>query len=189
MSFDLMAWKAPRTTDEDEAKRIADRYYGSGDPDVFEPSADVLRFYDELIQRYPELGAYREASDRSEALWTVSPERSDRVIELCIKWGAPDEALDFIVDLARKYDLVLYDPQGPSVHWPEPPPEPQSPRDRVGEMRRAAAVALVGALLVVAGWFVPYRILGWPLMGIGLFVLGVIVFTSVAVWRTEGGPS
>ena len=90
-------------------------------PDVFEPSADVLRFYDELIQRYPELGAYREASDRSEALWTVSPERSDRVIELCIKWGAPDEALDFIVDLARKYDLVLYDPQGPSVHWPEPP--------------------------------------------------------------------
>jgi len=38
---------------------------------------------------------------------------------MSIRWSADDEDLDAIVELAREYDLVLYDPQGlPST----PPP-------------------------------------------------------------------
>jgi len=40
MSMDLYVWKAPLVSSEDEANELLE-----GDPDGFEPSADVLRFY------------------------------------------------------------------------------------------------------------------------------------------------
>lgn len=187
MSMDLMAWKAPRTTDEDEAKALVDRYGAAlerGDAAVFEPSDDVLRFYDELLARYPPLEGYDDDKQRDVAApWAMTPERSDRFIEMSVRWSAPAEALDFIVELARKHDLVLYDPQGPVVHWPEGPPGP--PSDPRGEIGRALGIGLIGVLLVVAGWLVPYRILSWPMMGIGLFVVVVIVYISVGLWKAE----
>jgi hypothetical protein len=67
---------------------------------VFAPSADLAHFYAELTERFP---------DRSD-LWADGATGSDRVVFMSIRWSADDEDLDAIVELARKHDLVLYDP-------------------------------------------------------------------------------
>lgn len=181
-----MAWKAPRTSDEDEARRFVEQYYDAqGDSSVFEASADVQHFYDELLARYPPLEAHpADHTSGAQSPWSVTPERSDRVIEMSMRWGTPDEALTDVVELARKHDLVLYDPQGPTVHWPEGTPAANA--DPAGGTWWLAAIGVAGVLVIVLGWYMPYRIIGWPLIGIGLFVVAVVMFLWVLLRRDEG---
>src|SRR4051812_28117966 len=126
MSMDLIAWKEPAVASEEDAAAVVRRSNESDDAAVFAPSEDVLRFYDELMARFP---AVDRESTPEEDPWASAPERSDRVIEMSLRWSVPDQTLDAIVALARKHGLVLYDPQGPSLHSPEQP---------VGERNRAA---------------------------------------------------
>jgi hypothetical protein len=79
MSFDLVAWKAPVVKDEDEARDIIRRFDAAGNPGVFEPSEDLLRFSDELLARYPALEALEDDDERLKRTpWSVTPERSNR---------------------------------------------------------------------------------------------------------------
>lgn len=89
MSFDLYAWKAP-VVSEDEASALLDRFYDGGRREVFEPSEEVLRFYDDLLAAYPPLEATEdeEAANRR-TWWAVTPERSDRVVALNLSWSTP----------------------------------------------------------------------------------------------------
>ena len=102
------AWKSPVVTDAHEAQRLI----ALEDESVFSASADVVRFYAELIKRFPPPASFAEAQhDEGGALWADGPEGSDRVIYMSIRSNADDKDLDAIVELARKYDSVLYDPQ------------------------------------------------------------------------------
>jgi hypothetical protein len=110
MSMDLYVWKAPRVTETDDAQRLIT----SEDESVFEPSADLERFYAELLAVFPPPEAFSEQElDDNPIPWADSPEGSDRLVWLSIRWSAKDEDLDTIVELARRYHLVLYDPQAP----------------------------------------------------------------------------
>ncbi len=114
MSMDLYVWKAPLASSEDEAIQLLER-----EDEAFESSEDVARFYDELLEKYPTLESFDEEElDSAPTYWSVTPERSDRLIGMNLAWSVPDDALDDIVALARKYELVLFDPQGPSFHFP-----------------------------------------------------------------------
>ena len=53
MSYDLIAWKAPRVTDEEEAARLVKRYFDSDDATPFSVSSDVEGFYADLMKKYP----------------------------------------------------------------------------------------------------------------------------------------
>ena len=53
MSMDLYLWKSPVTDDEEEAKRLVDRYFDRGEQGVFEPSPDIAAAADELKRLYP----------------------------------------------------------------------------------------------------------------------------------------
>lgn len=66
--------------------------------------------------------------------WAMTPDPSSRILELDLRSGRPGGTLDDIVDLARKYELVLYDPQGPSLHSPEQ----HYPEDIPGQVRQAS---------------------------------------------------
>jgi hypothetical protein len=67
VSFDLYAWKRPLPSLEDEALALIE-----GDESAFEPSADVLRFHDELLERYPVLEWDGEAEpDGAPSTWGV----------------------------------------------------------------------------------------------------------------------
>ena len=114
VSFDLYAWKRPLPSSEDDALALV-----KGDESAFEPSADLLRFYDDLLERYPvlEWDGIEELDD-AQSTWGVTAERSDRLVGLNFTWSAPGEVLDDVVALALEHELVLYDPQGPSFHSP-----------------------------------------------------------------------
>ena len=112
VSMDLYVWKHPFTTDEDEAQRLITRE----DESVFGPSPELEQFYAELMELFPPPEAFSvEEQEQNPVPWADSPHGSDRLVWLSIRWSAKDEDLDTIVELARKHDLVLYDPQGPSL--------------------------------------------------------------------------
>lgn len=77
---------------------------------------------------------------------------------------------------------MLYDPQGPSLHSPE---QPETPRDPAAEAWQAAKAGTVGALLIAAGWWIPYKLLGWPLMIVGAFLVVMTIYTFVVLIKPE----
>jgi len=198
MSMDLYLWKAPVTDDPDEAGALLDRHLG-GDETVFTPDPAIAAVAAELDRLYPwrwlsneeTVAAMSEEERRRytpEDLkqvrhieggepWSDLPfDQSDRLLILGIRWGTDNEVLDHIVRLGREHDLVIYDPQGPSVYLPDDPeeaesgpPEPLGP----GAIIMAVCVTLLGALLIWAGWRLPVVVLNWLLIGLGVFVLGV----------------
>ena len=182
----LYAWKFPLVTDPDEATRLV----ALEDETVFEPSPDVTRFFAELMERLPPPEAFTEEElDARATPWADSPEGSDRLVWLSIRWGADDEDLDVIVELAREYDLVLYDPQGPSFHSPGVEDEtPYSPT--AGEFVRGVLLAAFGVLVAVVAWRLSIPVLTWILVVVGGFVSLVATFSLVAIaqqaWQARG---
>ena len=95
MSYDLIAWKAPRVTDEEEAARLVKRYFDSDDATPFSVSSDVEGFYADLMKKYPlpdPANPYHVASDQTR--WAMECEPSDRVVMLNLSWGTPGEVVD-----------------------------------------------------------------------------------------------
>jgi hypothetical protein len=180
VSFTLIAWKLPAVKTEDEAIEVVRKFYASdsvGNLDVFEPSDDVLRFYDELMAHHTALGVHGDEKLRFE-----TPERSDRVIELDLPWSTPDAELETIVRLARKHDLVLYDPQGPTLHSPA---EGGQTVDTGAELRSALRGGIAGAVVAVAGFYVPLRFLGWLMTAAGGFVAVMAVYTLMVLRKPD----
>jgi hypothetical protein len=182
----LYAWKSPLVTDTDEARRLLDLE----DESVFEPSEDVTRFFEVLMKRLPPPESFTDEQLAAGATpWADGVEASDRLVSLSIRWGADDDDLDVIVDLAREHDLVLYDPQGPSFHSPEV--EETSPyKPSPGEFVRGALLLVVGTLGAVGAWKLSVPVLTWLLVFVGGFVALVaavaLVATAQQAWRARG---
>src|SRR5215208_4287955 len=105
MGMNLILWKAPVVDDPDEAARLLEPYYKNGD---------------DSARRFPE---------GIEGPWGgPTAGKVDRVLFLSMPWGVSDTIIDAIAELARKHELVLYDPQGPDITLPTDPihPEPTS---------------------------------------------------------------
>ena len=152
MSMSLYLWKTPAITDTDEAARLLDRE----DESAFEPSPDLTRFLEELLERFPPPGALTadEPADGASP-WADGPEGSDRLISLSVRWSARDEDLGEIVALARKYEIVVYGTTG-------------------------VALTAVGVLLAVVAWKLSIPVLTWVLVFVGGFVAVVAVASLVA---------
>jgi hypothetical protein len=167
VSMTLIAWKSPLVTDTDEARRLV----ALDDESVFAPSGDIAHFYAELKERFP------DGSD----LWADGATGSDRVVFMSIRWGADDEDLETIVELAREYDLVLYDPQGPSFHSPADETEGAPPYvPSTGEFLRGVLLVAFGLVLATVAWKLSIPVLSWMLVFVGGFVAVVAVLGLVA---------
>lgn len=165
----LILWKAPRVDDPDEAAELLRQYYESGDERAFQPCAALATVADELLRRFP---------DADEGPWSDGPpEPTERLLHLGIRRGADDAVLDAIVELAREHGLVLYDPQGPSVHLPDDPvdsgtDEPPSLVDHLWFV----LIGLAAAGVFWLGWWIDVPVLEWILMLGGGFVVSVVLF-------------
>jgi hypothetical protein len=169
----LYAWKRPLVTDPDEALRLVELE----DENVFEPSADVERFYAALVERFPPPESFTDEELETAGIpWADSPEGSDRLVALSIRWSAADEDLDTIVDLAREHDLVLYDPQGPSIHSPADPQEGEPYVPTLGEYVRGVLLTAIGLLMMVLAWKASIPVLSWIVVFVGGFVTLVALF-------------
>jgi hypothetical protein len=70
MSMDLYVWKAPRVTETADAQRLIT----SEDESVFEQSADLERFYAELLAVFPPPEAFTEEEREDNPVpWADSP--------------------------------------------------------------------------------------------------------------------
>lgn len=182
--MDLYVWKAPVVTDEDVAQQLVTR----DDEDVFEPSADLERFYAELMEIFPPPEAFTEEEREDNPIpWADSPYGSERLVCLSIRWSARDEDLDTIVELARRYELVLYDPQGPAFHSPADESEDVPDAPGPGEYVRGVLLAVFGVLFAFLAWKASIPVLSWVLVFVGGFVALVAGATTAAVavqaWR------
>lgn len=221
MSMTLILWKAPAVDDPDEAKALTEAWYESGDDSAFEPSPDIAIVADELQRLYP----YREMSNEEtvarmseeerrqyseEALkeiwgvdvdegtpWADLPfEQSDRLLALHIRWSADDAAVAAIVALARKYELILYDPQGPDVILPTDPIDEltEVPPPTAFEWFKIVAICAFLLALTYAAWLIPLGWLKWPAVVVagffaaaGLFVFGAMVAGILGFIDTNEG--
>ena len=169
MSMTLILWKAPLVEDPDEAEGLLQPYHEKGDDSAFEPSPDIARMADELRERFP-------AGDDSP--WaSFPPDQTERILVLDIRWGADNEVVDEIAELARDYGLVLYDPQAPDVMLPREPLDPPPPeRIRLVDYLKIAPIGLAAAGVFWLGWWIDVPVLNWILMIVGGFFFSVVVF-------------
>lgn len=209
MSMDLYLWKSPVTNDEEEARKLVDLYFERDEQRVFEPSADIAAAAEELLKLYPywpisgeELLAAMSEEERSryteEGLaqlresgsydqgkggpWADLPfEQSDNLLVLNIRWSAHDGVLDDIIRIGRERELVIYDPQGPSIYLPTDPvdEEAEDPQPRLRDWLAILAMCAFLLALTYGAWLIPIGWIRWPAVIVagfvaaaGLFVLG-----------------
>ena len=181
MSMTLILWKAPVVGDPDDADALLTPWYEQGDDSAFEPSEDIARAADMLRSRWPD--SY-EGEPPATCPWADMPfEQSDRLLALHIRWGADDAAVAAIYVLAKKLELVLYDPQGPDIFLPSDPIDPGPiPPPTAFEWFKGVAIAAFLCALTYAAWLIPWWWLKWPAVAVagffaaaGLFVIGAMV--------------
>lgn len=216
MSLDLYLWKSPVTDDPDEAARLIDRYFDDQKQDLFGPSPDIAAVAEELRRLYPywhvpgeELVARMSEQERNQysaeglaelrasgsydqgkgGPWADLPfEQTDNLLVLNIRWSAHDGVLDDIVRLGREHELVIYDPQGPSVYLPtDPVDQPaEEARATLGDWISIIAICAFLLGLTYAAWLIPIGWLRWPavivagfIASAGLFVLGGMIAAAL----------
>lgn len=222
--MDLYLWKSPVTDDEDEARRLVDRYFDNNEQGVFERSADIAAAADELLRLYPywpvsgeelvagmseeERGQYtqeglaqlRESGSYSQGKggpWADLPfEQSNNLLVLSIRWSAHDGVLDDIVRIGRERELVIYDPQGPSIYLPDDPidEDTEDPSPTFRDWFTIIAVCAFLLALTYAAWLIPIGWIRWPAVIIagfvaaaGLFVLGGMIAAALGFIDLEEG--
>jgi hypothetical protein len=177
----LILWKAPVVDDPDAAAKLLDPWYETGDDNAFEPSEDIARVADALRSRWPD---EYEGEPPDDCPWADMPfEQSDRLLAIHIRWGADDRAIAAIYVLAKKHELLLYDPQGPDVFLPNDPLDSEPiPPPTAWEWFKGFAIAAVLCALTYAAWLIPIWWLKWPVVIIagfvaaaGLFVVGAMI--------------
>lgn len=190
MTPDLYVWKSPRDVDAAQAEGLVTTWQSAGgDPSAspFEPSTDVGWFYRELLKDLPGLETSSDAvpSTSSAPIWlAATDEPPARVVAIRLPAGTAREALDLIVSLAAKYDLVLYDAANRRVHLPlEVMAAYASATFWPAGAIQAAIAGGVGAVIALAAWLVGIPVLSPVLMLVGVFMLVMAIYTFVHAGR------
>ena len=169
----LILWKAPVVDDPDEAQALLEPWYETGDDSAFEPSDDLARVHDLLLHNYP-----LDGEDGANP-WADGPDNTGRLLVLSIRWGERSRILADIPVLAKKYDLVLFDPQGPDLFLPSDPLEPgPTPPPTAWEWFKGFAIPVVLVAITYAAWQIPIGWIRWPAVIVAGFVAaaGLFVF-------------
>jgi hypothetical protein len=187
MSMDLFLWKAPVTDDTDDAAALLRRYFEDRDESVFTPSEDVTRVLAIIRENYPDDA---DAGAKELAPWASWPiPDSDRLIELNIRWGVETRLPADVVVLARKFELVLYDPQGPDLFLPTDPIEELVTIPRTTTWEWIKGFLMAGGLIALtyAAWLIPIGWIRWPAVVIaGFFAAAAVFVVGLLVASTLG---
>lgn len=118
MSFDLAVMNLEKRISSEEAAEIYDKLC-DGEYDILKPSEKIDLFYQELVEKYPDINSYDDDDDEIENCpWSVELDVSDGAVVMSMVWSAADEIPSFVISLAEKHGLALYDPQDESIYLP-----------------------------------------------------------------------
>ena len=117
MSFDLAVWKSESVPSDSEAREIyrvlCNNECGGGPLE-----SGIEEFYVDLTHRYPEIDKVpEEAVD--ECPWSVRLSKSGHHVMMSAVWSRSNEIRAAVLELAKKHDLILFDPQKGKVLSPE----------------------------------------------------------------------
>lgn len=189
MTFDLYVWKSPSDLDADRAETLLEAWRASGaDPGAspFEPSTDVGWFFRELIKDAPDLDASSDAAptESRKPIWMAAgDEPPARLVRMRVSPATSPAALDAILGLAAKYDLVLFDTRSRRVHRPlaELAAQASATFWPAGALQAGVAGA-VGGVIAVGAW-----LLGIPLLSGFVAVVGGFMFVMALVTFAHEG--
>lgn len=108
MSYDLAFWDGPRPADDDEAAQVFEELMDAmeeSDEDV-PPTAPIRALIDELESHWP--------GDDPKAPWASFPLAGDAqggTLYVNLVFGRPDADLEFMASVARRLNIVCFDPQ------------------------------------------------------------------------------
>jgi len=201
MSMTLILWKAPVVREPAEAEALLKPFYDFEDDSAFEASPDIAIVADELRRLYPyrllsneeSVAAMPEERRRlysEEALseirgveggepWADLPfYQTDRLLVVDVRWGADDAVIAAIVALARKFDLVLFDPQGPDVFLATDPIDEltEFPGFKAVDWLKIAGMVALLSGLTYGAWLMPIGWVRWPLVVVAGFIAAAAWF-------------
>jgi hypothetical protein len=123
VSFDLVVLAADLDTTDAGIRAMVQRCQSLNHPEG-ELDERIVAFYENLRARYPDFPPYDQDSP-----WMMTPldVGIDHVsLHLCFGERS-DPALQLIDELAQRYELTIYDPQGDQVTRPADVREPMDP--------------------------------------------------------------
>lgn len=120
MSFDLGVWEAEKTLTDEEAGAIYVKLceewpYLQGD------SPKITAFYRDVISKWPEIDTIPEekVGDFDFCPWSCALDHSGMAVVMPCVWSKATEVASYIESLARKHNLLLFDPQAGRIVVPE----------------------------------------------------------------------
>lgn len=128
MSCDYGVWFPYRRLSAADAGKL---YSGlcEGKPGLIEPHPAVRVFYDELVERHPEIDTVPDdrIDDHDYCPWSCAIDHSPAHVIMCCVWSKADYVGSLVQDLARKHGLAVYDPQSERVIYPDEVPRSPKP--------------------------------------------------------------
>ena len=116
MSYDLFVFSGPRPADEgDFGLRLV--RFNDGDEAAFDASTRLLAFHDDLLRRFPALEDLPE-DKVDDGVWAMTPERSDRLIQVSASWPEAERMAKEVPKLAKRHGLFIFDPQSGHIVRP-----------------------------------------------------------------------
>ena len=101
-------WGSPIPSSVKEAGALVAR-----SADAFDATPALSSFVAELLREFPSI-----AEDPKGSPWSVTPEQTDRFLELDLATRAKDADVLRIFALASEHGLVVYDPESPALYLP-----------------------------------------------------------------------
>ena len=190
MRYDLYAWQAPRDLGPEDAAAVVDGWEAAGgDPAAspFEPSSDTGWFARELARDAPGVELLTDSPpwDAKGPIWLqTEPAPPARIVAMRFGPEADRDHLEAVLELAAKYDLVLFDTRNARVVQPLAVMAEQAsatfwPRGAI----QAAVAGVVGLVIAVVAFVLSIPILSGIAIVVGLFLAAMSVVTFVAEGR------
>ena len=112
MSIDLGVWDSSKSLTNSEAGEIYAKLCKEW-PHLEGNSANVAAFYNELIEKWPEIDTIPEEKigDFDFCPWSCALNHSGMAIVMSCVWSKANEVGEFVGHLAQKHHLLLFDPQ------------------------------------------------------------------------------
>ena len=199
MRFDLYAWEAPRDLDVGAAASLVESWEAAGgDPAAspFEPSSSTGWFARELARDTPELEILSDSPvwDAKGPIWLqTEPAPPARVVAIRLTDSTTREALEDILGLAAKYDLVLYDARGGAVIEPLAAlGDYASATFWPGGAIQAGVAGLGGLALAIVAFLLSIAVVSGIVIAVGGFMAMMSIYTFVHEGRAamrRRGPS
>ncbi len=121
MTFDLAVWLShPRLSATSASRIYNDLCKGQGSGDLLPAQTGIEDFFAELTVTWPV--PHRPASKLRpdpDSPWAVPPLRSQNYVLLSSHWEHAPIVLAFVLGLAGKHGLSVYDPQSEELYPPE----------------------------------------------------------------------